>query len=382
MAAVEAEVRGRDGAGGLGRPIGEAYGLPREAYADPAWLERERQRIFGRHWCCIGAVHDVPEPGDVAPVELAGMPLLLVHGRDGVVRAFHNICRHRGTKLVWEPCSRRLVLTCPYHAWSYDLDGGLRARPDFGGPGIDDAGAIPRESLGLRPVRLHRWHHWLFADLSGEAPPFEEAAEPFLRHFAPWDCSAMRLAETVHFEFDSNWKLVQENFLEAYHLPYIHKVLESDSPAPGHERVSAGLHLNQGNDESMPGHWDAKGLPHFPGLAPHLARRGEYSLLFPSFWLWVWPDHAVAVIHEPAAVDRTRQRWFFYFAGEAATDEAHRAARREVIDRWIEVNNEDVGVCRAQQQGRASPAQDGGVFSPYWDELVYDFQKLCAAAMG
>ncbi len=366
---------------GLERPIGEACGLPRQAYADPAYLELENERLFARQWTCAGAVHDVPQPGDVMPVEVAGQPIVLVHGHDGEIRAFHNICRHRGTKLVWQPCSKRAVLTCPYHAWSYGLDGALRQRPAFGGPGHDDAGAIPRDELGLKPVRLARWHHWLFVNLSGTAPAFDDYAAPFLKHFQPWDYDALELAESITFDFESNWKFVQENFLESYHLPYIHKVLDDDSPAADHMRVSDGVHLGQPNEQSMPDHWSSKAPPQFPDLPDHLKRRGEYSLLFPNFWLWVWPDHAVGVIHEALAPDHTHQRWFFYFIGDAATDDAHEPGRREVIDRWITVNEEDRGVCQAQQEGRASRAADGGVFSPYWDELVHDFQKLCVKMM-
>ena len=365
----------------LERPIGEARGLPRQAYADAAYLGHENERLFARHWCCAGAVHDVPEPGDVMPVVVAGQPIVLVHGHDGEIRAFHNVCRHRGTKLVWQPCRQRAVLTCPYHAWSYSLDGALRQRPAFGGPGHDDAGSIPRETLGLKPVRLARWHHWLFVNLDTTAPAFDAYAAPFLRHFSPWDYGALQVAETVTFDFESNWKFIQENFLESYHLPYIHKVLDDDSPAADHARVSDGVHLGQPNEQSMPDHWSSKALPQFPGLPEHLKRRGEYSLLFPNFWLWVWPDHAVGVIHDALAPDHTHQRWFFYFVGDAATDDEYKAARREVIDRWIAVNEEDRDVCRAQQEGRASSAADDGVFSTYWDELVHDFQKLCVKMM-
>ena len=149
-------------------------GLSNRHYIDPEWFETEKDRVFFDNWAAIGFAKDVPGNGDAMPVSFLGQPLVIVRGRDGKVRVFQNICRHRGMILVRQPGHIRGAIRCPYHSWSYDLDGTLKATPHVGGPGHNTHEAIDRETLGLIEVRSHIWRDVVFVNISGDAQHFED----------------------------------------------------------------------------------------------------------------------------------------------------------------------------------------------------------------
>ena len=160
-----------------------ARGLPAAAYTSEAVFQLENERIFADSWVFAGLAHELARPGDVVPVTVAGRPVLLVRDADLEVRAFHNVCRHRCLKLVDEPCNVGPAIQCPYHSWTYRLDGALHLAPYFGGR---DPRAVPagfdRAEHGLVPVRVATWHDWVFVNLNGTAPPIEDFVAPLQRH--------------------------------------------------------------------------------------------------------------------------------------------------------------------------------------------------------
>ena len=156
-------------------PVATANGLPNRHYVDPAWFDIEKERLFFDGWAGIGFAKDVPAPGDAKPLTFLGQPLVIIRGRDGQLRVFFNTCRHRGMILVKEAGPIRGAIRCPYHSWCYDLDGALKATPHVGGPGHNAHEAIDRATLGLVEVRSHVWRDVVFVNISGDAPPFEEA---------------------------------------------------------------------------------------------------------------------------------------------------------------------------------------------------------------
>jgi choline monooxygenase len=151
----------------LAAPVDAARGLPNEAFTSQEFFRLEQRRLFARTWVFAGRAGDMSAAGDVCPVEVAGRPLVLVRDRDGEVRAFHNVCPHRGARLVCEPEHGRAVLTCPYHAWTYGLDGGLRSRPHYHGPDRHDPAGDDRVSLFRAPCVV--WHDWIFVNPDGGA---------------------------------------------------------------------------------------------------------------------------------------------------------------------------------------------------------------------
>src|SRR5229473_659035 len=173
-----ADLLGEDAIAALQRPLEAARALPPAAYVDADFFALERKLVFHRNWIGIAFGHDIPAPGDAMPVEAAGLPLILVRDRAGEVRAFHNVCRHRGSALLSEPVKGQPTLRCPYHGWAYGLDGRLRATPLWDGQRVAAQGALDRGSLGLATVRCGVWADVVFVDLSGTAPPLAEFVRP------------------------------------------------------------------------------------------------------------------------------------------------------------------------------------------------------------
>ena len=372
------------------RSIGEARGLPNACYTDPAHFASEKRCLFDRTWVCIGFGKDIPEPGDALPVDHLGTPLLTLRGKDGGISVFHNICSHRGMVLVEEPTRIRSVIRCPYHSWCYGLDGKLKATPHVGGPGHNAHSAIDRNELGLRPVRSAVWFDLIFIDLSGEAADFETFIRPLAER---WELFA---GNTLYHGGDEgsfdltvrcNWKLAVENYCESYHLPWVHPGLNSYSKLEDHDNiVDAGLFSGQGTRVYDPRLTkDGRRFPDFPSLAdapPPAAdiwrTRAEYVALYPNLLLGIHRDHFFAIRLEPIDHENTIEHVEIYFADESALGEDMADLRRTLKSMWHEVFVEDIVVVEGMQRGRASPAFQGGVFSPVMDEATHAFHRWAA----
>ena len=378
--AAEAAVRdllGQDVFERVARPTAEARGLPNPAFTDEAFFALERERIFARSWVLAGFARDIPEPGDVLPVEVAGRPVLLLRDREGRVRAFHNVCRHRGTRLVDAPCRGRRNIVCPYHAWSYGLDGRLTGRPYFAGREARSQDLAGAGDIALAPVRIARWLDLVFVDLSGEAPDLEDLMRPMTGALAGHDLSALRHAATLDFEVAANWKFACENFAENYHVfaahPRLTRFVPMEKRNPG--RFEGACFMNAYEIPALePGR--GADLPHYPGLSEADRRRGLWFLLFPTLGVEVFPDQLAVFQVVPLSAGRCRERLHVYLMDEAVESAAHAEARQAVIDTWHDLNLEDVTLLEGLQAGRASPAYDGGLFSPQWEEPTHQFAQL------
>ncbi len=171
-------VKAQDALSRVDRPIVEASGLPNEAYTSEDFARFERDHLLAKTWLCVGVGHHVPGPGDVRPVKILGLPLLLLRDLNGDIKVFHNVCSHRGAELVSNPGTVKRTVVCPYHSWCYDLDGSLRATPSIGGPGVNDCEGFERAKHGLRAVRTAVWFDVVFVNLSGDAPDFTDFIAP------------------------------------------------------------------------------------------------------------------------------------------------------------------------------------------------------------
>ena len=368
----------------INRPTIRAAGLPNEAYTSEAFLMLERERLFNPTWTCIGHACTVPAPGDVRPVDFLGQPMLLVRDRDGEVRVFHNVCSHRGNQLVREPCRFPARIRCPYHAWTYGLDGRLEGTPHIGGPGRHENESFDRGAHGLKAIRAAVWMDLVFVNLSGDAPPFERHIEPLgsrLHALTGRDqYERMRPAAThgrFELEFDGNWKLVIENNLESYHLPFVHPDLNARSRLEDHYHFYGGdLFAGQGSNLYQPGAGDnAAAFHRFEGWPDRVS---EYPTLFPNVFIGVHYDHVWSLMLYPLAPDRTREYWQVYYVGDTADDPSHDAARETSMEGWRNIFIEDMGVVEGMQRGRSSPAFRGGVFSGVMDEPTHHFHKWVA----
>ena len=192
--------------------------LPWSWYTDPAVLRLEQERIFRRFWQYVGHAGDIAEAGSFVASRVGDVPVVLVRDEDGTLRAFLNVCRHRGS-IVCEGSGKRATLQCPYHAWTYGLDGRLIAAPRS-----EREGGIESEELGLVPLRLDTWGPLVFVNPDDEAPPLSEFLEdvPARIAAAGIDVDALRFLKGAESELEANWKVCAENFLECYHCPTAH----------------------------------------------------------------------------------------------------------------------------------------------------------------
>ncbi len=357
------------------------HGLPAEAYASPRFLELEQDRVFARSWTLAGFAHELPSPGDVMPVTVAGRPVVLVRGKEGQLRAFHNVCRHRGLKLVDGPCSGRRRLVCPYHNWSYGLDGRLINATNFGGHGIHAVEGFDYEANGLAEVPCRHWHDWVFVNVAGNEPDFEAFLAPLQPVVAGLDLTAIEpLFKLDSGIFQANWKFICENFVEPYHVPVVHPETAAGQPLHKHYMVSEGHMVGCAVD--IDGDIDEQPQKSDRGRDICLDISARYLLLFPNFLFFVYfgEDTQINVmLNRPVAPDRTHQRRVIYQLGGQRPDAA-------TIDKWHalteDVIAEDKAMVERLQEGRRSPVlADGGVLSPVWEASERAFQDLVMAAV-
>ncbi len=339
-------------------------GLPREAYLSDEFMRRENERLFARRWVFAAFAHELAEPGDLQPVTVGGQPLVLIRGRDGVLRGFHNACAHRGAKLFNEPACAKRTLTCPYHAWTYDLEGKLLAAPNFGGWRQDVRG-FDKSAHGLKPVSLGIFHDWVFVNIDGEAEPFEAFLRPLKEALEGTDFGRLRPVARIDLGVvEANWKFLMENFIEPYHVPVVHHST-TEQPLDDHYPIVNGACIGSAVD-----------IPaDRVGRAGTLAVSSRYLTLFPTFVLGVYvPDEVGVHLNIPLSPGRTQQyRVIYQMAGEP-WNEAKIAAQRRL---WYDVHKEDHAMVERLQAGRASTATaTGGVLSPCWETSLYEFQRL------
>ena len=362
----------------LNRPTASAVGLPRDVYTNPDFFELERDRVLGATWVCVGIAPDLPNPGDLLPYDFGGVPLLLLRDREGVVRAFHNVCSHRGVQLVAEPRNAGSGITCPYHAWTYGLDGQLLRRPRFcgqlQGQGPDDC--FDPVALGLQAIRCELWHQLIFVNLDGNAPPVADYVRPLAARWADRDFDLLRHGGSLQFGIDANWKLVVENFCERYHVPSVHPALNRYSAIDySFQFIGEGLYSGVGSTSYAPPLVGDVALPAFPRVPADRQRIAESVALFPNVMLGCFYDHFYAFILQPLAADHTCERFEFFYVGDEAMQPRFAAARDDCIDRRRVINGEDIAIVERMQVGRRSPAMRGGVFSAALEDTTHHFQR-------
>ncbi len=366
-------------------PTAQAAGLPNEVYTSEAFFERERDTLFADTWACIGRGSDAPAPGDVQPVNLMGLPLVMVRSLDGDLRVFHNVCSHRGNRLVAEPCRVTGMIRCPYHSWTYRLDGTLQGTPHIGGIGKHELDGFDHKKHGLSIIRSREWLDLVFVNLSGTAPAFDDHVSPLMKRWKAYvraeDLTELERGAShsqLRVEIAANWKLAVENFCESYHLPWVHPALNKRSRLEDHYHIIGGeVFAGQGTTVYDPDYLDGERYPTFEHWPEDKRTCAEYIALFPNVWLGLHADHLYTVILSPETMDRTVESFQFYYLGDAAGERF--ANKRAVSLRaWHEVFAEDIGVVEGMQKGRSSPAFRGGVFSPVMDEPTHSFHRWVA----
>lgn len=368
------------------RSIETAQGLPNAFYVSDELFQAERSSIFFPNWTAIGFGKDVAQPGDARPVDFMGLPLLMVRDKEGQVRVYNNVCRHRGMILVDQPTRMSGVIRCPYHSWCYDLNGKLRSTPHVGGPSINAHEAVKRDELGLKEVRSHVWCDIVFVNVAGDAPAFRDHAGTLIARWSDYQQALHHGGADSSFKLDlkANWKLGVDNYCESYHLPWVHPGLSSYSRLEDHYTIASEHEFSgQGTLVYNP-ILDASGreFARFSGLDAKWDRAAEYVALYPNVLLGVHKDHFFAVILEPRAPGRTIEHAEIYYADQAMLGDDWASLRKKNTDLWKAVFAEDISVCEGMQRGRASESFDGGRFSPVMDGGVHCFHKWVAKNMS
>jgi phenylpropionate dioxygenase-like ring-hydroxylating dioxygenase large terminal subunit len=260
------------------RPPAEAteYLLPPEAYFDPSWYEHEQRELFGRTWNLVAYEADLPQPGDRVPVQVGLDPVLLVRGHDGVVRAFLNMCRHRGMALVCESGSDA-TLRCGYHGWEYDTAGALVRVPQRAGQFPD----LDQDRWGLVPVGAATWHGMVFVNPDGRAEPFATWLGAFADHVGPFDATKLVEVHRARVPIACNWKLYIENHVDVLHLWYLHDQSLGMYDHTRFRHSAVGLHWVS-EERLRPGLSRTRGMPtiaHLPADELDVLRA---NLVFPN----------------------------------------------------------------------------------------------------
>jgi len=343
--------------------------LPFDWYSDPAVLRLERERIFRRAWQYAGRADQVAGPGAFFTCDLGGVPVVVVRGKDGELRAFLNVCRHRGS-LVCEGEGRRETLQCPYHAWTYGLDGSLRAAPRSDRePGFD------KDGLGLVPVSVGAWGPFVFVNPDGDAAPLADTLGdlPALVAGAGLDVDALRFLKRSTSEYEANWKVCSENFLECYHCQVAHpgfsKVVDVSVDAYVLE-ASPTFSTQYGPvRESWRGDFDPRGP----------IARGQFHFLWPNVTINVMPGHPNLSIGPivPAGPERTT-RFLDYFVGP----DVEQAWIDDLLEFDDQVGREDTVLVERVQKGLRGGGVEHGHLLPESERLIAHFQGLLLDALA
>ena len=379
----------------VARPIGEANGMPNAAYTSAEFFAFERDHLFAKTWTALAFCDDHATAGKVTPVDFMGLPLLIIGDADGDPTVFHNVCSHRGMRLVNAAKQTNGLLVCPYHAWSYDLAGNLKATPHIGGVGENNAPGFCRDKHGLKPVRSYCWMGILFINIDANAADFTAYAEPLIARYNRFigDNGEAELIAAgddggITFTARCNWKLAVENYCEAYHLPWIHPSLNVYSPLQRHYAMDISADFaGQGTDTFNPalaGVSESENLTTFSAWAEDKYEVAEYPTFYPNLLLGYQVNHFYALIIQPLAADQIREEVRIFYIGEAASGDGYAAARQANRAAWQKVFDEDINAIEELQRGRASPGFRGGVFSPTMDAPTHHFhrwvaRKYCAA---
>jgi Rieske 2Fe-2S family protein len=356
-------------------PLERATMLPGAAFTDSDVLLWERANLFRGGWVCAGHVDQVRERGQYLMLHVAGESVLVVADDDGLPRAFLNTCRHRGARLVFMPEGRLRRLQCPYHAWTYGLDGALRSAPFT--DGLED---FDPACFGLHAVRLAVVEGLILLDLSGEAPPPQEHIGDLAIQLARYRLPDLRRAHRIVYDVGANWKAIAENYSECLHCPGVHPELNRLShylSGETYEGVGAwcgGSMTLADGVETMAvdgGH----GRPPIEGLVESDLRAILYFLIFPNTLVSLHPDYVMLHTLWPQAPDRTQVvcEWFF----EPRTIAAAGFDPSDAVEFWDQVNREDWRVCELTQAGMGSRAFTPGRYTTQESD-VHAFDVMVA----
>jgi phenylpropionate dioxygenase-like ring-hydroxylating dioxygenase large terminal subunit len=384
------------------QPLSRAGTLPAEAYTDANHFAWETGELLAGDWICLGHASQIPHAGDFFNADVLDEPLVVVRGKDGAVRCLSRVCPHRAMDIMPPgfghpghgpaesreapsalPCGHTRLFLCPYHSWTFDLDGRLKACPE-----MHEAEGFVREEWGLRAFACEEWMGFLFANLSGTADPLSPRLEEMAADLRDWNPEGMEIAVAVSWECEFDWKVLVENFMESYHHLGAHaKTLQPLMPARDTwteaERafyVRAHLPLRAAAVAALGTQGPDAGFPILPGLPETKASEWALFLAYPNFLLFAGPDRLVWYRIDPLAPGRSRllTTVMLPVAFRSLPDYARRVAAAERALRTFHL--EDMEMCTAVQRGLRARGYRRGRLS-HLEMPVWLFQRFLAARL-
>lgn len=373
------------------RPVDVAETLTPEAYTSEDFFAVERERVFGSSWVAVGCVDEVRRAGDVVVAEVGGASIFVVRNGDGELCAFFNTCRHRGTRLL-TPDQRRVkrFIRCPYHSWAYDLTGRCVGTPLFTGSDIppdqravfDMAGVkeFDRADYGLLPVAVDSWGPVVFVNLDGTASPLSEHLGDLPERTVGYRLTEWEVARVNRYEIAANYKLVAENFMEYYHLPWVHPGLVKVSPVEAHHRWQGrGMYCGFCTSPIAPDTDGAgwhNGVPPISGLNPSDATSARFVWLFPSVALNILPNHLFVILARAVGPRSTVETTYLLTHPESTLNGEFEQGIEGLAKFWDDVNREDIGIVERVQQGLDTTPFPGGRLCYRFEESLHRFQNM------
>jgi glycine betaine catabolism A len=334
------------------KSLSQRYFVSTEIFAE------EQKKIFSEQWVLVGHQNQIPKAGDYFVSEVADENLIVVRDQRSTIRSFYNICRHRGTRLREDQSGHASAIQCPYHAWTYGLDGRLLGAPHMGDvPGFDKA------DYSLHPVHLGLWEGFIFVNLADSCNPLDKWFAPLAGKFSHWNLPKLRAAKRIEYDVQANWKLIFENYSECYHCPGVHPALSKLSPYDSAENdltegpfLGGFMRITKGNSLTMSGKSCALPVGDFRDF-----HRIFYYSIFPNMLLSLHPDYAMVHQLRPLSPARTLILCDWFFHPEAFERKDFKPD--DAIEFWDMTNKQDWHVCELSQRGITSRAYEPGPYS-------------------
>lgn len=336
--------------------------LPAEFYTSDERFRKDIEQIFFDSWVCCGRSEKIGEPGQFFLQEIGGESIILLRDRQGRARAFYNVCRHRGTRMCTDPAGKLPnSIQCPYHAWTYSLDGQL-----IGAPHMDELGGFDKSEYPLYSIATAEWEGMLYINLSAEPAPFEEDHAALMGKFAAWHLPKLRVGGRIDYDIKANWKLLVQNYSECYHCPGVHPALAKLSPyRSGDNDLMSGPFLggsmainHEAGSMTMSGRACARPIGDVAG--EDLSKVYYYSL-FPNTLLSLHPDYVMLHTLWPQSADRTLVTCEWLFEPDAMAKDGFEA--EDAVAFWDMTNRQDWHMCELSQAGIGSRAYRPGPYS-------------------
>jgi len=346
-------------------PLSEASTIPAPWYVDARIAELEARTVFSKTWQMVGRVEQVQKSGQFVTANVAGEPVVVVRGNDGVLRAFFNVCRHHAAAVVTEPCGQTSILHCPYHGWNYGLDGSLKGMPEF--EGVKN---FERQQNGLVPVKAETWEKFVFVNLDAQAASLAEFLGGLVKRVAPLGVGKLHHFDRRVYDIHCNWKVFVDNYLDGgYHVPHLHKGLNSVLDYKQYTIEIQDRYCLQSSPMVASEEDAATG-------ATRTGDRAWYFWQYPNLMINCYEGYMDTNLVLPIDVDRCRVIFDFYFGD---VSDARRAYNQQSVAVGARVQDEDLGICEAVQRGLKSRAYRAGRLSVRREAGEHLFHRLLAA---